>query len=116
MESTMKKSDILRQVRANLPITGYICNQIKHPIDHLHNISLTEQRNRFSLVSWIRELLDGYSTLETWLVRVHNAPPGKTEWAPRSDIEATQKLFDTRKAWLDWMISYWEAEEAKAVA
>jgi hypothetical protein len=101
----MKNSDILRAVKPLIERQDFICTRLAH----VPGITAGE---RWSLVQWIRGLIGpGATTLERWLeLNGHFAAEEAyhEQWCK-------EKMYVTRQAWLDWMIAYWEAEEAKAV-
>lgn len=100
----MKDSELLRIVhRAMQRNEGsrYICNAIK-------DIAGRTQQT-WELRAWIRHMLNGFNTYDTWLA-IEQPEAYRRMMNARGD--AFQK---GRLAWLDWMIDYCEKEEANAL-
>lgn len=95
----MKDSELLKQARDRISSgnSTFICNAIRY-------VSNYGEQGR-SLVSWVRKMLDGPNTYETWMNQNHPyVRHTKVDWKA------------ARLAWLDWMIAYCEKEEASQVA
>lgn len=109
----MKNSEILQQAR------GLIERRTKDSITHaLFGVckltpGATYQCNQ--LYHWIGDLLGTCGTYEGWLWKYHTEF-AKEQGVPKFNV-SVQEGWDVcrpgRLAWLDWMIQYWEAEEAK---
>ena len=59
------------------------------------------------LREWILDLLYPDLSFEGWLVS--HVPPREV-FDDKFDIKNFPKLQETRHAWLDWMIQYWESK------
>lgn len=100
----MKDSELLKQVK-NMIASGsevYICVAI------LRSSGSPSQKS--NLKEWIRVMLNGHYTLESWMrfnLKNHN-----TIARNMSDEEYDEKLKVTRLAWLDWMIKQCQKAEA----
>ena len=100
----MKKSEILRSAKFHIQHNhnGFVCTAIMNGI-RLADIGRTDRQHQF-LVKWVEGLLDGSQTLNDWLCKNHDIESPLVAVATYTD-----KMRITRMAWLDWMISYWEA-------
>ena len=113
----MKKSDILRQAR------GLIERKTKHTICTalfgVMNMTPAARSEIVGLRQWIEALMGGNYLYEQWLDIYHR------DFFRDYAKSTNQKVYydglgwnhdvcrPGRLQWLDWMISYWEAEEAK---
>jgi hypothetical protein len=93
----MKNSIILRQVKRQLRRNQFICCEI----DGVAGVNKANP-----LRDWVRSLLGSSYTFESWLAK-HGHPEAEEEYR---DPKVAQRTFETRRAWLDWMITYWEAK------
>jgi len=86
---------ILRQVRAQLKSdrVGYICTNVR-------KVHTADIYYREGLRLWIMELLGGVGSLEDWLVR--------EGYSKHLVWDSATKVNETRLAWIDWMIAYWQ--------
>lgn len=63
------------------------------------------------LKRWIESMLDGHFTYEGWLMEHH--PDFLPSIGITTVIGGDLDCLPGRLAWMDWMIEYWQAEEAK---
>lgn len=99
----MKHSEILRLVRNKIAIADdrrFICYTIFDECDRIQQGS-----SGLHLKAWVRSLMGGCYTLETWLVLRGYAKENSFDIPANAD-----KVKRTRLAWLDWMIAHWEAK------
>lgn len=102
----MKKSSFLKIVRAELASNdhgGFVCNIISEcGAEHCQDDMARE------LKKWIRVLLEGHATLEEWIDDKLGTSLETAFFSP----EDHAKMKQTRLNWIDWMIGFWEEQEA----
>lgn len=118
----MKKSAILLDAKYRLLSGGstYICFALDKIVQHhYHDLNVTRicyretKQNVDELREWINSLLhipgtsaNSYISLSGWIKHHYKIRlPG---W---SDADKRDKMMETRVAWLEWMIAYWQQKE-----
>ena len=110
----MKPSELLLKAKKHLCVceqdrskwrteSNYICNAVKIADGGEPGMCPATTTQGRKVIAHINHLLDGYSTLSEWLSEKH----GIVAFAFSDN--ATQ-LQETRLAWMDDMIAYWEAK------
>jgi hypothetical protein len=97
----MRKSEILREAKKLIEIgcADFICDAIGCVARYKSNVTLL---NAKELKDWIGILLDGCGTYGEWLDKHH------------PNIWKSGMFFKhARLQWLDWMIAYWEEQDAE---
>jgi hypothetical protein len=96
----MKKSQILQLAWGTLRTNDFVCHAIER-------VAGDTPQTR-GLIQWIQDdLLQGHETLEQWLMDVKRITRPEKHYL---DPVMAAKMLVTRQAWVEWMISYWEAE------
>lgn len=101
----MKTSEALTRVREHLRDGGYMVAHERwgcYAAEFLYKRGVIGDRDRTKVKKLLRKHLDGYSSLESWLeyehgIRINHIPA------------YTFKIMTTRKAWLDHLITHYEA-------
>jgi regulator of RNase E activity RraB len=93
-----KYSAILREVRKIVELKK------EHKICYAIYKVRTTTKNHYGLQDWVMGLLSFKISYEGWMTYYH---PRIAEKMSDDDYR------NGRLAWLDWMIAYWEKEEAK---
>lgn len=73
-------------------------------ICHAIQATRVPQKQKDSLCDWVRNMLQGHVTYESWIHQHHREVYWKMEGLD---------THNARLQWLDWMIAYCEKEEAK---
>lgn len=101
----MKDSEILRE--AKRMIEGgedrFICCALEN-VTYSKDASI--KSSVIGLKQWIHTMLEGYTTLESWLIV-------KRDVKDADNPRYAKRVRFARMRWLDWMIAYCEAEESK---
>lgn len=104
----MKTSEVFRRVRTHLRINWthetpshrrYICTALAQ----LYLDGMIGDKDRTKGIRVIRAHLDGYASLESWLLDKHNIEV-------RYSNADVRKIMATRKAWLTHLIEHYEAK------
>lgn len=105
-------SVILRDAKTRLARTHYF--DFEYNNEYVcHSIKANSKQKKF-LHEWINELLDGACSFKYWLQLHHKLDYYSiNKQQTMSYDEYIDKVQETRHAWLDWMIQYWENEEFK---
>jgi hypothetical protein len=96
MNKAQINTSILRQAREIIKSgeQNFVCLAIR-------KIKTGSVDDRASLRAWVVALLDGSPSLEDWIIRIYAYEP-KLVWT------SDDKMRETRLAWIDWMITYWQ--------
>jgi hypothetical protein len=115
----MKTSEVFKLVKENLQKPREVSSfrtfdsEGRSPLicitlNHLLSKRLITWADKERCTNIVRVSLDLNPTLETWLINNKHCTPEDIKY-PRS-LETTQKLYNTRQAWLDWLIQKYQSQ------